>query len=233
VPVHVKLTDPVADEYQEAIVEGTDLSPIQPTAVPENVQFIIDDAEQADWAVPENHYDYIHTRELIGCFRDFKYIIEQGFKHTKPGGYMESQEVHSTPYCDDGTMADDWPVKEWMEYVDDAAMAADRPIRIGNKLKRWYTEAGFEDVQEHIYKLPLNGWPRDPEMKTLGRWWQENLNMGMQGFSMAYFSRELHWSRDEIEVCLVLCCMILFSSTRTLLIVHEIGLPCQRPPRPR
>lgn len=191
----------MGDAYPNAIIEGTDLSPIQPTAVPENVQFIIDDAENPDWAVPNDHYDYIHTRELLGCFRDFRTIIAQGFKHTKPGGWMESQEAHTTLFSDDNTIPPDWAFKEWLQYVDDAAMAADRPLRIGNKLKRWYVEAGFVDVQEKVYKLPLNAWPRDPEMKMLGRWWQENFLLGLQGFSLAYFSREFGWSKTEIEVC--------------------------------
>lgn len=112
----------MGDAYPDAIVEGTDLSPIQPNNVPDNVHFLVDDAEQEDWAVPNNHYDFIHTRILMGCFEDFRFIIRQGFKHTKPGGWMESHDVMHPPFCDDGSMPDDWPFKEWSQYIEDASM---------------------------------------------------------------------------------------------------------------
>jgi metalloendopeptidase OMA1, mitochondrial len=190
----------MGDLYPEAIVEGTDLSPIQPNNVPENVHFIIDDADQEDWAVPEDYYDYIHTRILMGCIRDFSTIIKQGFRHTKPGGWMESQEVMHPPFCDDGTMPDDWPFKDWSEHIEDAAKDIGRPLRTAHKLKRWFIDAGFVDVQEKVIKLPINSWPRDKKLKVLGKWWAENLQIGLQGFSLALLSRVYGWSKDEIEV---------------------------------
>jgi metalloendopeptidase OMA1, mitochondrial len=191
----------MGDAFPSAIVEGIDLSPIQPTAVPDNVYFLIDDAEQDDWAVRPNQYDYIHTRMMLGCFHDFRTILSQAYKHLKPGGWMEGQEVMSTPYCDDGTMPPDWSFKEWTNSLDDASMKLERPLRIANKLKRWFVEAGYVDVHEKVFKLPVNTWPRDPEFKTLGAWWQHNLLLGLQGFSLAYFTRVLGWTKDEIEVC--------------------------------
>ena len=54
-----------------------------------------------------------------------------------------------------------------------------------------------------VFKAPLGRWPRDPGMKDLGHWWNENMVLGLQGFSLAYFSRILGWSAEEIEVYLV------------------------------
>jgi hypothetical protein len=190
----------MGDEFPEAEVQGTDLSPIQPSSVPENVRFFIDDATEDDWAVPAAHFDYIHTRVLLGCFEDFREIIKKGFYYTKPGGHMESQEIMSTPYCDDGTMPSDWPFLEWTKFGDDAAMEAGRPMRIANKLKKWYIQAGFVDVQEKVFKLPMNPWPRDKHLKALGRMSEDNWHAGLGAFSMGHFSRVLNWSKTEIEV---------------------------------
>jgi hypothetical protein len=190
----------MGDAYPDAIVEGTDLSPIQPTDVPANVRFVIDDAEQEDWAIPENHYDYIHTRFMMGCFEDFRGIINHAFRHTKPGGWMESQDLMHPPFCDDGTMPEDWPFKDWSDSMEEASMKANRPLRIAHRLKRWYREAGFVDVHEKIVKLPINSWPRDKHLKTLGKYWAEDLLAGLQGFTLALFSREFGWSKTEIEV---------------------------------
>lgn len=171
--------------------------------MPENLQFFIDDASEEDWAVPPNYFDMIHTRVLLGCFTDFRDIIRRSYYYTKPGGYMESQEVMSTPYCDDGTMPPNWPFLEWNKYLDEAAMTAERPLRIANKLKRWYEAAGFVDVQEIVFKLPLGDWPRDPHLKSLGRMSEENWHAGLSGFSMGLLSRVLNWTKTEIEVFLV------------------------------
>jgi hypothetical protein len=81
---------------------------------------------------------------------------------------MESQEIMSTVYCDDSTMTPDWPFADWTSIGDDAAMRAGKPMRIANKLQRWYREAGFVDVHEEVFKMPMNPWPKDPHYKYIG-----------------------------------------------------------------
>ena len=116
---------------------------------------------------------------------------------------MESQEFYPTLCCDDGTMAESYPFQQWTRTQDVAAMNLDRPLRIANKLKRWYEEAGFVDVHEEIFKLPINSWPKDPQFKMLGRFSESSLLQGLQGFSLAWFHRGLGWTKEEIEVYLV------------------------------
>lgn len=65
--------------YPSAEVIGTDLSPIQPSWIPPNVQFQIDDAE-GDWTWEENSFDFIHIRHLTGAIKDWPRLIEQAFK---------------------------------------------------------------------------------------------------------------------------------------------------------
>ena len=66
-------------------------------------------------------------------------------------------------------MHSDWPLAEWTRTVEEAAMMVGRPLRIANKLKRWYKEAGFVDVHEEIFKVPVNPWPKDQHFKDLGK----------------------------------------------------------------
>jgi SAM-dependent methyltransferase len=56
-----------ADEYPSSTVIGNDLSPIQPTWVPTNCKFIVDDIE-SEWLYrPHEAFDYIHGRGLGGA----------------------------------------------------------------------------------------------------------------------------------------------------------------------
>lgn len=167
------------------------------------MKFVIDDANEDDWMIAPNSHDYIHTRILLGCFEDFREIIKKSFRYLKPGGFMESQEYMPTVYCDDGTMDSSYAFAEWTATQDKAAMILGRPLRIANKLKRWYEQAGFVDVHEEIYKLPVNSWPKDPQFKMLGRFTESNLLDGLQAFSLQMFQKGLGWTKDEIEVYLV------------------------------
>ncbi|KAA8569456.1 hypothetical protein EYC84_001089 [Monilinia fructicola] len=177
----------MGDSFPKAEVQATDLSPIQPVSVPENVHFYIDDASDDDWILPPDHFDYIHTRVLLGCFKDFDNIIKRGFHYTKPGGYMESQEIMFTPYCDDESMPDSWPFLEWTGYVEKAATKAGRSMNVASNLKSWYEAAGFVDVQEKIYKLPINPWSEDENAQKLGEMSEENWLACLSSFSMALF----------------------------------------------
>ncbi|KAF1976984.1 putative Trans-aconitate 2-methyltransferase [Bimuria novae-zelandiae CBS 107.79] len=188
-------------EFPDAEVIGTDLSPSQPEWVLNNVKFVIDDANEEDWlAYP---MDYVHTRLLLGCFEDFREIIAKGFKSLRPGGWMESQEILPTIHCDDGTMPPDYGFADWTRTQDAAAMEVGKPLRIANRLKRWYEQAGFVDVHEEVFKLPINGWPKDPQLKLLGKFNELNHLDGVQAWSLQLFTRGLGWTKDEIEVYLV------------------------------
>ena len=170
-------------------------------SLPSNVRFLMEDATEEDWG--NSKYDFIHTRMLLGAMEDFKAIIKRSYDYLEPGGYMESQELYNLLYCGDGTLAEDNAFLGWIKTQDEAAMKMGRPLRIANKLKKWYEECGFVDVQEEVFQLPVNGWPKDPRFKFIGKFWQKSLMDGLQAFSLGWFHRAWGWSREEIEAYLV------------------------------
>ena len=90
----------VADELSEALVEGIDLSPIQPNWVPPNCQFYVDDFE-AQWTYkPDEKFDYIHGRALAACVADWPKLFGQMYENLNEGGYVEFQECKSCPEVD-------------------------------------------------------------------------------------------------------------------------------------
>ena len=68
----------VGDEYPQAEVIGIDLSPIQPSWVPPNVRFLVDDAE-APW-VYSQPFDYIHARHMNATVRQWPKFFGQCFQ---------------------------------------------------------------------------------------------------------------------------------------------------------
>ena len=87
-------------------------------------------------------------------------------------------------------------------------------------LKQRMEEAGFVDVQEHILKLPVGPWPRDPRLKKCGLFEMVNMTDGISGerltfsqkctgradslpgLTMMLFTRCLEWTPAEVEVFL-------------------------------
>lgn len=103
-------------------------------------------------------------------------------------------------YCDDGTLPDDWGWLRWSREFEGAGRLANRDVTIGPRIKEWMCEVGFVDVQEVIFKIPINGWPKEAHLKQLGMMWQRNLLEGLSGFSVGIFCRFLKKTVEEIEV---------------------------------
>ncbi|KAM5349172.1 hypothetical protein ACJ41O_008995 [Fusarium nematophilum] len=192
----------MGDEYPTSYVEGIDLSPIQPETLPPNVRFFVQDASEP-WSCTEK-FDYIHTRSTLGSFSDFKSeVVQQAFDNLEPGGWFESLDLMAMWYSDDNTLSADSALSRWSRNLNIASEAINRPLSVAHRLKEWYEEVGFVDVQERVYKMPLNGWPADPYWKEIGKLWKWNLLEGLSGFTLGLFSRVLGWTEEQIQMSLV------------------------------
>ncbi|OLN85908.1 hypothetical protein CCHL11_05342 [Colletotrichum chlorophyti] len=192
----------IGDMYPEARIIGVDLSPIQSNAVPPNVHFYIEDAAQP-WAWPDP-FDYIHTRVLLGSFGDFKNeVIQQAYDSLRPGGWLESQDFNVEAVSDDDTLAPDSALCRWVAEMNYASELIGRPLSRSHFLKQWYEEVGFVDVRQHVFKIPINGWAKNPRHKHVGKLWEQNFLDGLSGFSLALFTQVLERRQEEVQVSLV------------------------------
>lgn len=141
----------MADEYPSAKVVGTDLSPIQPTWIPPNCQFYVEDAE-ADWVYTES-FDYIHGRGLGGAIADWPRFYSQVLANLKPGGWFEIQDYHPWIKSDDGTLSRAKWSTDWnLEIIKGSEMFG-KPLDVVHEHKQRMIEAGFADVQEQVLKV--------------------------------------------------------------------------------
>ncbi|TLD30007.1 S-adenosyl-L-methionine-dependent methyltransferase [Venturia nashicola] len=191
-----------ADLYPSAEVIGTDLSMIQPDWVPPNLRFDIDDAE-LEWTFAPDSFDFIHNRNFVCSIRNWPRLVEQAFKHVKPGGYVEWQEKVPIFNSDDGTLTRDDPIMQWGDAFCEAAARFGTPCDSPQRLKGWMETAGFIDVEEHILKLPIGIWPRDKRLKNIGLFEMVNMQEGLEALSMMPFTRALNWSPERVQLFLV------------------------------
>ncbi|UNI20613.1 hypothetical protein JDV02_006683 [Purpureocillium takamizusanense] len=192
----------MGDRFPNSEIIGTDLSPIQPEHVPPNVSFYVEDSSDP-WEY-SNKFDYIHTRVTAGCWSSFEsQIAQQAFDYLEPGGWFESQELDSTVACDDGTLDPDSALARWFQDIAAAGESLNRSSVVGASLKEMYQRVGFVDVQQRIFRLPINGWAKDEKLRELGQMWEKNILSGLSGFSYRLFNCVYGRSPAEIEVSLV------------------------------
>ncbi|KAF6822500.1 methyltransferase domain-containing protein [Colletotrichum musicola] len=192
----------MGDEYPEAEITGIDLSPIQPSFIPPNVSFVVDDVE-AEWLYPKNSIDYIHVRNMGGAVKDWTKLLSQAYRVLKPGGWVEIQEMKWNFNCDDTSMSKDYALLKMMDLVwkglgkfgieKDAADS--NPERVA--------ATGFVNQVQDVKKVPAGEWPKREDLRMIGAYCKAVLYDGLHAVTIGPLTRGLGWTAEEVEVFLV------------------------------
>ncbi|PLB48668.1 S-adenosyl-L-methionine-dependent methyltransferase [Aspergillus steynii IBT 23096] len=186
-----------ADEHPNSEVIGNDLSPIQPSWIPPNCRFEVDDFEQ-DWSYSQG-FDYIHGRELEGCIGDHDRLFRQAYESLRPNGYFEIASLEVNTYSDDNTHMRAPCLLEGVRNMHAASKMYGKDMTTVVHWKEMMENAGFVNVHEDVYKVPQSPWPKDPKLKEIGRYHQVNMFEALGPYCYALFTRVLGWQRPEIE----------------------------------
>ncbi|KAK3313025.1 S-adenosyl-L-methionine-dependent methyltransferase [Apodospora peruviana] len=190
-----------ADQFPNANVIGTDISPIQPSWVPPNLQFQIDDATK-EWTSRDNEFDFIHMRYLFGSVADWAALYRQAFRCCKPGGWIEDFEASTVMSSDDGSVKEGSPMNQWGKVFFEGGRKLGRPFTVlEDDLQRKGMEAaGFVNINVWDFKCPLTGWPKDKKLQEMGLYSQLALEQDVEGYVLYMWSQVMGWSNDEIHV---------------------------------
>lgn len=192
----------MGDEYPEAEVIGIDLSPIQPTWVPPNVSFLVDDAE-ADWVWGRDSLDFVRARHMCMAIKNWPRLLGQAYDALKPGGWIELQELRFHLECDDGTIPEGYGYGRFVDLCMEGFRSFGINPLVMEKNPELLRDSGFINVDEKVWKVPIGLWPKDPKMKTIGLYNRSMLIDALQAVSMAPLTRGLKWSPADVEVFLV------------------------------
>ncbi|KAF9877804.1 methyltransferase domain-containing protein [Colletotrichum karsti] len=187
-----------ADAHPEATVYGVDLSPIQPGFVPPNCHFEIDDVDK-EWTFSQP-FDFVFMRAMIGSFRDWPKVLAQAYENLEPGGYFEIQDNHFPVVCDDDTLTEDSYMLKWTQYLIEATDKIGQPINVATSFQKLVEDAGFVDVEVRHVVWPTSAWPKDPKLAEIGKWCRTSFMQGLDGICLAYFTRVLGWTKEEVIV---------------------------------
>jgi hypothetical protein len=107
------------------------------------------------------------------------------------GGYIEQVELDIRPKSEDGSLPADSILFQWNTIGVDWARATGKTFFVANAVKEQIENAGFVDVVEQIFKLPLGPWSSDERFKNIGRFFLQFWREGMEGWVMAIATRHL------------------------------------------
>ncbi|KAK3680567.1 S-adenosyl-L-methionine-dependent methyltransferase [Podospora appendiculata] len=186
----------MGDLFPSAEILGLDLSPIQPTWVPPNVKFIVDDIED-EWASGSG-WDYAHFRNMAVILRDLQKVVDQTFHHLKPGGWIEFQETWGMPFCEDGTMPEDDIMKRYFALCAAAMAKFGMNVDLGPKVGEHLERAGFINVGCVKKKMPMGTWPKDKRLRLIGLYVRELALHSLASLGKVFAN--LGMSPTEIEV---------------------------------
>ncbi|KAF3120694.1 hypothetical protein TWF703_002352 [Orbilia oligospora] len=188
-----------ADEYPMAHVIATDITPIQPTVIPPNLEFLLQHDYNNDWNLPQNVFDLVFSRWNHLYIDDWRNFIRQAYISLRPGGYIELHEELHGYYSDDGTYSAQTNLYRWNARCREAMQRfPEREVDLtSDEIVRYMRDVGFEDVVVRTYKVPMNGWPKDETYKEIGRLQQAQLLMVVETGTKVLLKRALDIDEDE------------------------------------
>lgn len=190
-----------AQENPSSEVLGTDLSPIQPDYLPPNCRFQVDDVDD-DWVFSDK-FDYIHGRYLLPFIKqDWNLLFKSIYDNLNPGGWVESQETiiyfQSIDKSIEGTSLQRWNTL-LLQGIQKMGRSATEALRC----KSYLAEAGFVNLGEKKFAVPMNAWAKGKEQKAIGNMQMANNLEGVDGITMTVFTRSLGWNPADVEQLLV------------------------------
>lgn len=193
----------MADAYPSADIIGTDISPIQPTWVPPNCAFHLEDAQLA-WTFRPESFDYVHMRTLYGSIGDWATLYRQAFRALEPGGWLEDMEINIRLYTDVAAVRDDADhiFKRWADVFCEGGERINKTMRIANNgtMRKLVAAAGFTNVVETTYQVPVGTWSSDARMKQIGAYNLAYMDESLEGFALFILKEIMGWDYSEVQL---------------------------------
>ncbi|EEP75606.1 predicted protein [Uncinocarpus reesii 1704] len=147
--------------------------------------------------VQQNQMDIARLSILELVMEHGQCLYRSIYRHLKPGGWIDQQEISVEFKSDDGSLPYDHPLSRWSRLMLQAGEISGKTFRIVDQARDHLLDAGFVDVTERRHKVPVGTWAKEPQMKALGRLNLEQIKAGLDGWTIMPFMRELR----DIGLC--------------------------------
>ncbi|OLN97573.1 Trans-aconitate 2-methyltransferase 1 [Colletotrichum chlorophyti] len=158
----------VADKFPSAHVIGVDISPIQSSYAPQNVDWRIDDIQET-WSPLYSDLDFVHFRSVSVTLRDPVRVVQSAYQNLKPGGWIEFQDAGVKIGCDDNTIPENYAPHRFMElFVGTFKTHYGWDLEVPLALPEILRVTGFINIHCRTHKLPIGPWAKDRHQREIG-----------------------------------------------------------------
>ncbi|CZR58932.1 related to methyltransferase [Phialocephala subalpina] len=190
----------MGEQWPECEVVGTDIAKIQPSAVPLNVFFEIDDAEEEyGWTWPDDEFDLVHFRHMAGAFSSWSDIYKEAHRSLKPGGWIEVLDFDNHDRTLLSFFAEDSEVSTWLRTINECSQTSGRPRGAAHLEPEVLAGAGFVDINVTEKVIPMGIWPDNKEDKLLGRHFLVAQLCGIESLCLRPFTEQMGWGVEKIR----------------------------------
>ncbi|EPE08995.1 methyltransferase type 12 [Ophiostoma piceae UAMH 11346] len=193
----------MGEEFPDCEVVGVDISAIQPSAVPHNVFFEIDDCE-IDWMRPDDMIDLVHMRDMAGAISDWDFVYREALTCLKPGGHLEVLDFHDHTSSINTFLSCFPPESEIHSFsraVDEASIKAGRRRGTHHMDVDALERMGYVDVEINERSIPFN-----PLINSVAKMWLIACLHTIEAGSMRLLTKYLEWEPEAaFEMCDRVC----------------------------
>lgn len=107
------------------------------------------------------------------------------------------------PHCLDGSMPPDWPITRYWSTVIAGLKNLGIDFLSTTTLADRMRNAGFTNVTERVFNVPLGTWPRNKVLKMVGLYWRTVLLDGTYPIAIAPLTRGLGYTKEDVEMFIV------------------------------
>ena len=124
------------------------------------------------------------------------------YRNLKPGDWIEQMEFDVRVRSDDSSLPPESNLAGWGENFIGCAERAGRSLETQATMRSAIEKAGFVDVHEVLYKVPIGPWPKDKVLKEVGQLNYHHWGCGLEGYSMWFLTKfgvPSPWTKDQVE----------------------------------
>ena len=101
-------------------------------------------------------------------------------------------------------MPADAPLSKWGPMIIECGEKSGRPFNTIEFMAESIKAAGFTNLQERDFKVPLGAWAKHPVLKESGRLYKQQALAGLEGYVLyllTNYGSPKPWTAEEVQIC--------------------------------
>lgn len=106
------------------------------------------------------------------------------------------------PSSYDNSLPENSQIMELYNVLAEVGRKVGIDLAVAQKFKAMMENAGFKDVTEKVFDLPLGDWPEDRRLKEVGMFQRFQMVEGIHGIAFGLLTRIAGWRPERVEAFL-------------------------------